>query len=439
MTAFFTRDLALALLSELMITFPFHLFAYIPFWQHLRLDKKKMPLFLALIQAAYMLIYLALYSVKIPVNLIHLTALFIYGIPFFTVVDMEKGKIAFFFVFTSDYIIIAHTAANSLGFLINASSEGFYSLSTGLLCLGIFLVTLPFMLRYFCRTAQNIFEIEASGIWNKVWLLPAFNSITVYLSKFSSQNNPHSITYLLPPVLLIGSMFLIYYYVIQSTHQFQEQLKSQEEIRRLEQLSALQANEYKLLQSHIKETRRARHDLRQHLRAIQGYIDNQDFLSLEDYIRKIDESIPLEVPHIWSGNPAVDAILGFYAQKAMDAGIDMEISVHMSENTIIPEHELCVLIGNLLENAMDACSASFPQKSILRIHIHQTGNSMLTLTVDNSCTAPPVTDSGTLLSSKHPGSGIGTESVRVIAKRYHGDARFEWRDGIFYVSVLLNP
>ena len=44
-----------------------------------------------------------------------------------------------------------------------------------------------------------------------------------------------------------------------------------------------------------------------------------------------------------------------------------------------------------------------------------------------------------LLSTKHSGYGIGTESIRMIAERYHGDARFAWKDGIFYASIMLNP
>lgn len=64
---------------------------------------------------------------------------------------------------------------------------------------------------------------------------------------------------------------------------------------------------------------------------------------------------------------------------------------------------------------------------------------ILSITVDNTSPAPPAGEQGVLLSSKHPGTGIGTESIRIIAERYNGDARFEWKDGVFYSSVMLNP
>lgn len=107
----------------------------------------------------------------------------------------------------------------------------------------------------------------------------------------------------------------------------------------------------------------------------------------------------------------------------------------MEEQTIIPEPEFCSLLGNLLENALDACAASKTPRFI-RLHIRQQGS--LYLTMDNTSDQPPLSDEKRLISSKHDGFGIGTESVRMTAERYNGDARFEWKEGIFYASVMLS-
>lgn len=136
----------------------------------------------------------------------------------------------------------------------------------------------------------------------------------------------------------------------------------------------------------------------------------------------------------------------------------MEISFLMGKKTIIPEPEFCVLLGNLLENALDACTAAntllseenrFPQDSaendmptadgscFIRVNAKQTGTSMFCLAVDNSSSCPPKLDGEQFYSSKHAGFGMGTASVRLITEKYHGDARFEWKDGVFYASVML--
>lgn len=119
-----------------------------------------------------------------------------------------------------------------------------------------------------------------------------------------------------------------------------------------------------------------------------------------------------------------------------------------------------MLLGNLLENELDACAAmrthspvenrlpEDPAKTntpttdspcFIRINAQQTGNSMFCLTVDNSSPCPPEMEGEQFRSGKHAGFGIGTASVRLIAERYHGDSRFEWKDGVFYASVMLNP
>lgn len=67
------------------------------------------------------------------------------------------------------------------------------------------------------------------------------------------------------------------------------------------------------------------------------------------------------------------------------------------------------------------------------------GISMLSITADNTSSGSPNWSGDKLLSTKHSDYGIGTESIRMIAERYSGDARFRWKDGIFYASVMLNP
>ncbi|MDO4338313.1 MAG: GHKL domain-containing protein [Eubacteriales bacterium] len=75
----------------------------------------------------------------------------------------------------------------------------------------------------------------------------------------------------------------------------------------------------------------------------------------------------------------------------------------------------------------------------MTVRAKRMGSRMLAITVDNTCPHLPILQDGRFLSSKHKGFGNGTESVRSIAEKYEGDARFEWKDGIFYASVMLNP
>ena len=148
---------------------------------------------------------------------------------------------------------------------------------------------------------------------------------------------------------------------------------------------------------------------------------------------------PIQEVRTYCKNYAVNAILSFYAEKAEKNGISMQVTIQMADPPVIPETEFCVLVGNLLENAVDACADTDAEiQSFIRLHVVQTGSSMLSITADNTSSGSPNWSGDKLLSTKHSGYGIGTESIRMIAERYSGDARFRWKDGIFYASVMLN-
>ena len=208
----------------------------------------------------------------------------------------------------------------------------------------------------------------------------------------------------------------------------------------MEKLLEIQSDQYSLLTARIQDNRRARHDFRQHLAVIRDCADRGDLASLKNYLNEYENMFPIQEVRTYCKNYAVNAILSFYAEKAEKNGISMQVTIQMADPPVIPETEFCVLVGNLLENAVDACADTDAEiQSFIRLHVVQTGSSMLSITADNTSSGSPNWSGDKLLSTKHSGYGIGTESIRMIAERYSGDARFRWKDGIFYASVMLNP
>ncbi len=422
--------------SELLSTLPFHLFAYVPFWQKLRFSKKFTVIMLVLVEVFYLSVACLFTYTGAPWLAIQAAAIPIFGIFFFLLVKETLGKVMFLYIFTADYTILVRGITLYLNSKLSPALTDHFTFESGLFTLAFFLLTLPFMLRYFLKTSQRIMAIKAPIIWKFIWLLPALISATVLVATHSLQENP-DLMFLLSRVILMFCMFLIYYNVIQLVSQTLKQQEDAEHIRHLEQIAQIQADQYLLLQNHITEARRARHDLRQHLRAIQGYIESGDIPALSSYIKTYGESLPTDSGHVFSQNTAIDAVLRFYAERADAAGIDIDIIFPAGNSLPISEPELCVLLGNLLENALENCSSE-SGKPFIRMRAAQIGSQTLSLTIDNSCVQAPLMENGQLCSRKHGGPGIGTESVRLTAEKHHGHARFEWKDGIFFTSVLLN-
>ena len=97
------------------------------------------------------------------------------------------------------------------------------------------------------------------------------------------------------------------------------------------------------------------------------------------------------------------------------------------------------LFGYNFFSCQTGCSGSENTPPFIRLSAVQTGTSTLSITTDNTSAFSPTWMNEKLVSTKPAGSGIGTESIRMIAEQYHGDARFEWRNRVFYASVLLTP
>ncbi|NBK20026.1 ATP-binding protein [Anaerotruncus sp. 1XD42-93] len=280
-------------------------------------------------------------------------------------------------------------------------------------------------------------EIEMPGTWYVFWILPVvFWSLSIVMQPQEYSTLYTNRVMVFYPVLVLALLTLLlfcyalFYWMARG---LAKNMRLAEENRLLQ----MQAIQYRILQKSIEDTRRARHDLRQHFKALQGCVESGDMAKVAEYVKAYGESLPPDTVRQFCKNYAVDAVLHHYGEQAVRQQTDMEVSVQMEEETIIPQPEFCALLGNLLENAIDGCAASKAPR-IIRLHIRQQGKQALYLTLDNTSDQPPESNGGRFLSSSHDGFGIGTESVRVIAKRYNGDTRFEWKDGMFYVSVMLS-
>jgi len=281
-------------------------------------------------------------------------------------------------------------------------------------------------------------EFEMPGTWYVFWILPAF---FIMLNCFIQ---PHSYTTLyinrmmvIYPIMVIALLILMLFCYMMF-YLMARGLSKNMRLTQENEFLQMQSAQYRILQKNMEETRRARHDLRQHITVIQSCIDGKNWEKLEQYIKDYSKNLPSDVVRSYCKNYAVNALLRYYAEKALKAHTDIDISVSIGEKTIIPEPEFCVLLGNLLENAIEACLMSDKERKI-KVVIKQTGASMLSMIIDNTSPQEPMWEKGKLLSCKHDGFGMGTESVYMITQRYNGDARFEWKDNVFYTSIMLNP
>ena len=429
------------LLNELLSTFPFHFLAYIPFYKRLKYSPLETVLRVCMCQIFYLGIFTILTLAGFSSVWVQYLAVPIFGVLFCLLVQADRGMILFFYMFILDYLLVIRAAA----FCICEKLFGFnfFSWQSGFITLFLILCTILLMVKAMSHITKGLCSVSVPSFWRTAWLLPCSVTLILLLLTGDIRSGTVTISALLARVLLLICMFLISHFMILFIQQLKEQLEANTRNQAMERLLQIQHDQYSMLQARIAENRRARHDFRQHLRVIQDCVKRGDLEDLKSYLAEYEKQFPSHSGHIYCNSYAVNAILAFYADKAENHNIRLDVKIQMSDTPVIPETEFCVLLGNLLENALDACqtgrSESKTSQPFIRVCAIQTGTSTLSITVDNTSVFKPTWINEKLVSTKAAGSGIGTESIRMIAEQYHGDARFEWKDGVFYASVMLNP
>lgn len=207
------------------------------------------------------------------------------------------------------------------------------------------------------------------------------------------------------------------------------------EVFLMEKQVSMQKERHRLLSETSAQLRQQRHDLKHHLAVIQSCLSSREFQKLDQYLAELSANIPNEPQKPLCENEAINAVALYYKAAACQAGINnFTIRLDIPKETgEVPESDLCVIVGNLLENGVTACQNT-PQPFLAMSSRFADG--ILTITMDNSVSQLKTTDDHTFLSSK-PGGGIGLSSIRSIAQKHHGGSRFQAENGVFSSSVYL--
>lgn len=309
----------------------------------------------------------------------------------------------------------------------------------------LLLVTLftPGLLRFAEQDLKPCLEYSASKTWYFLWILPFTNYLYFRFFADADYFEPGpdwSARTIFSLLLWLGGTFLTHFILLKMIREASQITALKEQLKYARIITDLQSRESISLQENLAETRKIRHDMRHHMVVLDGYLKAGDNAPARDYIRNLVDSIDQLQPKQYCVNLAVNSIMNYYAEKADGAGVSFSGSVSLREELPLPDTDFCSILGNLMENALEACLRLPPgQESFIDLRLGYAGANMLVLTLKNSFNGELKTLDGKFLSSKRNACGIGTESVLYMVEKYDGVCRFRHSDTVFTVSVLLNP
>lgn len=212
----------------------------------------------------------------------------------------------------------------------------------------------------------------------------------------------------------------------------------QERMKQTQKMLNMESVHYRQMDDQIKEIRRIRHDLRQQHRLIRSMLDQGQTEELLAYLEQSTQSeeLALTQPLQFYNSPVVDAMLAYYWNWAKEYDTEFTVSGQLP---LLPEVmcvDLCSLIGNMLENALEAIQRQDAGPRFIRISCGKERDYIM-FQIQNSNTAPVRREEKRFYSAKRDDYGVGTLSIRVVAERYGGVADFSNLDGCFTARVMV--
>jgi len=235
-------------------------------------------------------------------------------------------------------------------------------------------------------------------------------------------------------LLLTGSLAAALWLDAAEAHRFR--LTYQESFHQMEQRLAMQRDHYQQLSHQVRLAREAGHDLRHHVRTMRTMAQQGRWRELDAYLQEYEPHVRDRQVMAWSEHPAADAILSHYAAEASQLGVSYNVRLTIPPDLPLPDAELCILLSNLLENAVDALARQTAGQRKLYLRGQYT-NQQFGLVVDNTFSGELRQKNGRFLSTKRPSHGLGLSSVESIVQKYQGLADFSAEDNTFHVSLLI--
>lgn len=208
------------------------------------------------------------------------------------------------------------------------------------------------------------------------------------------------------------------------------------EQKRREQYQS-QVAAYQMLEGQYRQMERLRHDMKNHVIGLLGLLEHKEWEKMKDYLNKMAEAGALGGNGEATGNKAVDALLYQKKREAEGRGIRWESDMHVPRDCGIDDFDFCVLIGNILDNAMEECGKLSPETEKFISIQSRVQKSFFLLEARNSAEQKP-SGSITCTDKENPKKhGIGIPNILGVAGNYNGAVETRLEGQVFTISILL--
>ena len=194
---------------------------------------------------------------------------------------------------------------------------------------------------------------------------------------------------------------------------------------------------YQEVENMYRQMRGWRHDYRNHIQTMKVLASGGDLEGIRSYLDRLDTDLNTVDLAVKTGNAMADAILNSKISLAKSRDIPVQVEAHIPVRLKMSELDLCCVIGNLFDNAIEASLALPPEERLIRVYLDMKGTQLYLSFTNFTAQGKREKRNGRFLTTKGEGHGFGLVRVDAIVERLDGYLSRNSEDGAFTTEILI--
>ena len=194
---------------------------------------------------------------------------------------------------------------------------------------------------------------------------------------------------------------------------------------------------YQEVENMYRQMRGWRHDYRNHIQTMKVLASSGDLEGIRSYLDRLDTDLNTVDLAVKTGNAMADAILNSKISLAKSRDIPVQVDAHIPVKLKMSELDLCCIIGNLFDNAIEASLALPPEERLIRVYMDMKGTQLYLSFTNFTAGGKREKQGGRFLTTKGEGHGFGLVRVDAIVERLEGYLSRNSEDEAFTTEILI--
>ena len=194
---------------------------------------------------------------------------------------------------------------------------------------------------------------------------------------------------------------------------------------------------YQEVENMYRQMRGWRHDYRNHIQTMKVLASSGDLEGIRNYLDQLDTDLGTVDLAVKTGNAMADAILNSKISLAKSRDIPVQVDAHIPVKLKMSELDLCCIIGNLFDNAIEASLALPPEERLIRVYMDMKGTQLYLSFTNFTAGGKREKQGNRFLTTKGEGHGFGLVRIDAIVERLEGYLSRNSEDGAFTTEILI--